>query len=396
MINIPKKIMAVMETLESAGHAAYIVGGCVRDLILGACPDDFDIATSAMPAEVKGFFPRTVDIGIKHGTVAVIVKGEKIEVTTFRIDGEYLDGRRPESVCFTKSIEEDLSRRDFTINAIAFSPKTGFYDPFDGRKDIQNKLIRCVGDANERFNEDALRMVRAVRFAATLGFEVDKKITESISKLAPKLSMISIERITEETRKLLLGTHPEALLIAEQTGILPYMLVGGELLTKNLPAVVGLIKKCPLDYPQRYALLLDGICKNHGEVLQNSRLASKLIKTIQIYLTYLRKEIKCDKYEIKKILRDVPVDLFDNLLELKEIVTPDVDINALRSLKNEIICANEIYTLKNLAVNGEDLINFGIKPGQEMGILLEKMLDHVMQNPKRNIKEILLKEVLHD
>ena len=396
MIKLPKKVLSVLETLENAGHCAYIVGGCVRDLLLLDTPKDFDVTTSATPCEIKQLFPRTVDIGIKHGTVAVIVKGEKIEVTTFRVDGQYLDRRRPSSISFTKNIEEDLSRRDFTINAIAYNPRYGFCDPFDGQRDIHDKLIRCVGDANERFGEDALRMVRAVRFAATLGFMVDDKITDSISQNAPNLSAVSIERINEETRKLLLGAYPEALMIAKQTGILPYMLAGGDINADNLPVVIQQIKKCPMDYPQRYALLLDGICKNHDFVLHGSKLAGNIIKTIKTYLTHLHRPIACDKYEIKKILRDVPPHLFDKLLDLKEIIAPDVEIETVRILKNDITHANECYNLKNLAVKGEDLISCGMKPGKEMGQLLEKMLDHVMRNPDKNNKETLLKGNLHD
>ena len=395
MIKIPKKVQLVVEALENAGHSAYIVGGCVRDLLLMDKPKDFDVTTSATPCEVKELFERTVDIGIKHGTVAVIVKGEKIEVTTFRVDGLYLDGRRPESVSFTKSIQEDLSRRDFTINAIAYNPRTGFCDPFDGRKDIHSKLIRCVGDASERFNEDALRMVRAVRFVATLGFRVDEKILDCVSELRQKLSAVSIERINEETRKLLLGANPEVLMLAAQTGLLPYMLIGGDLNTENLPDVIQQIKKSPMDYPMRFALLLGGICKNYHDVLQGSKLASALIKTAQAYLTYLHKPIKCDKYEIKKILREVPMGLFDNLLTLKEVVAPNVSMKAVRSLTNEIIEAGECYTLKNLAVKGEDLIALGIKPGQEIGQLLEKMLDQVMRDPEVNNKDKLLSLVFH-
>ena len=396
MIDIPKKVLCVLETLENAGYSAYIVGGCVRDLLLKDVPKDFDVTTSAIPEEIKKLFPRTVDIGIKHGTVAIIVKGEKIEVTTFRVDGQYLDGRRPDSVRFTKSIKDDLARRDFTINAIAYNPRTGFCDPFDGQRDIQNKLIRCVGDAGERFCEDALRMVRAVRFAASLGFIVDKKITDSIYLLKSKLSAVSIERITEETRKLLMGPYTEALLLAEQTGILPYMLACGELNTANLPIMVQQMKECPMDYPMRFALLLNGVCKNYDEVLQSSKLAGNLIKTVRTYLNYLHKPIIHDKYEIKKILGKMPVVLFDNLLTLKEVVTPHVNVKAVRSLKNEIIEAGECYTLKNLAVNGEDLITLGIKPGQEMGQVLKKMLDQVMRHPEENDKETLLKGVSHD
>ena len=390
MIKIPKKVQSVVETLENAGHSAYIVGGCVRDLLLMDEPKDFDVTTSATPHEIKKLFSRTVDIGIKHGTVGVIVKGGKIEVTTYRIDGKYLDGRRPESVSFTKSIKEDLSRRDFTINAIAYNPRSGFCDPFDGQLDIQNRLIRCVGDAGERFGEDALRMVRAVRFAATLGFKVDEKILDNISLLRQKLSAVSIERINEETRKLLLGANPDALMLAEQAGILPYMLIGSYINSENLPVVIRQIKKCPVDYPMRFALLLNGICKNYRDVLKGSKLAGKLIKTVQTYLAYLHEPIKCNKYEIKKILRDVPADLFDNLLDLKGIVSPYEKINTMRSLKDEIIKAGETYELKNLAIKGEDLIARGIKPGQEMGQLLENMLDQVMRDPKLNNKDKLL------
>ena len=194
-MNLPVNVMQIISALELAGHEAFIVGGCVRDAARGVEPTDWDIATSALPERVKALFSRTFDTGIAHGTVTVLQDGQPFEVTTYRIDGEYLDARRPETVTFASEIEEDLSRRDFTINAVAYNPRRGFVDPFDGRGDISRGLIKCVGDAKKRFGEDALRMLRAVRFSAVLDFRVDDDAIFAISALRKNLANISAERI---------------------------------------------------------------------------------------------------------------------------------------------------------------------------------------------------------
>ncbi|MCL2707696.1 MAG: polynucleotide adenylyltransferase, partial [Defluviitaleaceae bacterium] len=210
---LPDEALRVIGVLEQDGHGAYAVGGCVRDMLRGVIPKDFDIATSAPPDRVKTLFSRTADTGIAHGTVTVLIGGQAFEVTTYRTDGEYLDGRRPSRVAFSAKIEDDLSRRDFTMNAVAYNPRTGFVDPHGGIADINGKLIKCVGIAEKRFGEDALRMMRAVRFASRLGFEIESDTLGAIKKLSHKLRCVSAERIRDELIGTLTGDCPGALIM---------------------------------------------------------------------------------------------------------------------------------------------------------------------------------------
>ena len=218
-IELPEKVKTVIGELKAHGYDAYAVGGCIRDSILGRTPGDWDITTSAKPQQVKAIFPRTVDTGIQHGTVTVLMDKEGFEVTTYRIDGEYEDARHPKDVIFTSNLLEDLKRRDFTINAMAYNDETGLVDAFDGIADLKAKRIRCVGEPTERFTEDALRMMRAVRFAAQLGFEIEEKTEKAIKKLAPTLEKISAERICAELEKLILSDNPDKLIEAYNLGI---------------------------------------------------------------------------------------------------------------------------------------------------------------------------------
>ena len=218
-LQITLKVKKILDVLETAGYEAYAVGGCVRDSLLGRTPDYWDITTQAAPEKVKELFARTVDTGLAHGTVTVLLSGEGFEVTTYRIDGEYEDGRHPKEVIFTASLKEDLKRRDFTINAMAYNPKTGIVDYFHGKEDLENKIIRCVGDPIERFTEDALRILRAVRFSAQLGFSIEEQTKKALRVIAPNLKLVSAERIQVELVKLLISPHPDFLRTAYQAGI---------------------------------------------------------------------------------------------------------------------------------------------------------------------------------
>ena len=219
ILEIPKNAETILHILEKAGYEAYVVGGCVRDSILGRSPDDWDITTSAKPEQVKALFHRTVDTGLQHGTVTVLMEKEGYEVTTYRVDGEYEDGRHPKEVTFTASLKEDLKRRDFTINAMAYNPSSGLVDLFGGLEDIERKIIRCVGDPLERFTEDALRIMRAVRFSAQLGFAIEEETRKALKVLAPNLKHVSAERIQVELVKLLMSPHPDYLRVAYEAGI---------------------------------------------------------------------------------------------------------------------------------------------------------------------------------
>lgn len=218
-IKLPRKVQHIIEALESGGYEAYAVGGCIRDSLLGRKPQDWDITTSAKPEEVKKIFKRTVDTGIQHGTVTVLLENEGFEVTTYRIDGKYEDGRHPKEVVFTPNLKEDLKRRDFTVNAMAYSEKEGLIDLFDGAGDLERGRIHCVGDAKERFREDALRMMRAVRFGAQLGFSIEENTKKAIRALASSLSKISAERIQTELVKLLVSDNPQEVRTLYETGL---------------------------------------------------------------------------------------------------------------------------------------------------------------------------------
>ena len=218
-ITLPEQVTFIIDTLNQAGFEAYAVGGCVRDSIMGRVPDDWDITTSADPQQVKKLFRRTIDTGIQHGTVTVMLQGTGYEVTTYRIDGEYEDNRHPKEVVFTKSLEEDLKRRDFTVNAMAYHPKEGLVDLFDGIGDMERRCIRCVGRAEERFSEDALRIMRGVRFSARFGYTIEEETKQAITKLAENLKHVSAERIRVELVKLLVSPHPDYLRDAYELGI---------------------------------------------------------------------------------------------------------------------------------------------------------------------------------
>ncbi|NLZ82338.1 MAG: CCA tRNA nucleotidyltransferase, partial [Clostridiales bacterium] len=218
-IQIPDKVNNIIDTIMSHGYEAYIVGGCVRDMVLGKEPEDWDITTSATPLQIKKIFKRTIDTGIQHGTVTVLLDHEHFEVTTYRLDGIYEDNRHPKEVSFTSSLTEDLRRRDFTINAMAYNKEEGFIDQFDGLADLEKGIIRCVGDPDERFNEDALRILRAVRFSAQLDFTIESATLEAIKDKVGFLRNISAERIRIELMKLLVSDHPERLRLLYETGI---------------------------------------------------------------------------------------------------------------------------------------------------------------------------------
>ena len=390
MLWIPEAVMFVINTLEKAGFEAYMVGGSVRDALLGNNPQDFDIATSALPDDVKSLFERTVDIGIRHGTVAVVSDGEKVEITTYRIDGQYLDGRRPETVEFASSIQEDLSRRDFTINAIAYSPERGFCDPFGGLADISQRVIRCVGDSHIRFSEDALRMVRSVRFSATLGFSVHGDICAAICRLAKRLEMVSAERICAELSKLILG-DAKALSIADETGLLPYILRGSLPSGRSIEEAARLVNACPHDLPMRLALLLMQSCHNHRDVLKNLKFDTRTVRTIETYLSCISRPIAPTKAAIKRILGRVEVGTFDNILEMKKILAFGDNIDEIWRLKNEIIENGECFCLKQLAIDGHDLVEQGIESGRHMGMILEKLSEMVIEDPRMNNRALLIK-----
>ncbi|MBS5800109.1 MAG: CCA tRNA nucleotidyltransferase [Clostridiales bacterium] len=436
---IPKDALFIIDTLEKHGHEVYVVGGCVRDMIMGREPNDWDITTSAKPEEVKAAFKRTYDTGIQHGTVTVIVDKEHYEVTTYRIEGEYKDSRRPEHVSFVTDITLDLSRRDFTMNAIAYHPVRGFVDPYNGKKHIEQNLIKSVRDAKERFTEDALRILRAVRFSAQLGFKIDDNTIEGIKACKHLLKNISKERIRDEFLKICMSDRPEAIHTLYELGLLEYILpefIPTYTTAQNHPHhlydvahhTIEAMRHTPKDEVLRLSMLLHDIGKakvrstdkkgidhfyGHPEVsaeiakkvLKDLRLDNQTIKEVTLLVSYhdyhLRQKIT--KVYIKEILKVTGEVLFDQLLLVNEADARAQSLDKLpmkleqiayvRKLKEEIVVNHECYNLKMLAINGGDLIKEGIAPGKAVGETLEKALKYVIKYPEKNIKEVLVEYI---
>lgn len=436
-LQIPSKVSFILDSLEAAGFEAYAVGGCVRDALLGREPEDWDITTSAKPEQVKSVFRRTIDTGIKHGTVTVMIDKEGFEVTTYRIDGEYEDGRHPKEVSFTSNLEEDLKRRDFTINAMAYNDKSGIVDLFGGQEDLKRKVIRCVGCANERFEEDALRMLRAVRFSGQLGFEIENETKAAIKELSLNLKKVSWERIQTELTKLLISPHPEHMLTAYETGLTAQFIPEFDAIMKQEQRnpyhcytvgmhTVRMIEQIPATKILRLTALLHDVGKplthsfhadgtdhfeNHAEIsakqakkiLIRLRFDNDTINAVTKLISYHDYHFRRDKKIIRRAMSLVGKDLFIPLMEVMRADTLAKseytrqerldDIQAICKLHEEILNDNECVCLKDLAVNGNDLIEYGIRPGKQLGVILQLMLDEVLENPKLNRQDLLLERL---
>ena len=437
-MEIPEKVGRIISTLKNHGYEAYAVGGCVRDTILGRTPEDWDITTSATPDETKALFDKTVDTGIEHGTITVLIDREGFEVTTYRIDGEYEDSRHPKEVLFTRSLEEDLKRRDFTINAMAYNEEEGLVDIFGGVEDLKNKLIRCVGEPKERFSEDALRILRAVRFSAQLGFAIEENTRAAIQVFAKTLQNISAERIQTELVKLLVSSHPEKVKELYKLGITkiilwefdPMMQTSQE--TPYHDANVGehtlrVLRNVRADkYLRLTALLHDvgkpdaktvdekGIAHFKGRGEMGEVMAKKILKRLKFDNDTLRKVCLLVRYhdylyqdeitakKVRRAMNLIGKEMFPYYLEIrkadikgqssyrrkeKEENIKAVEMYYRRSLENQ-----ECVSIKELAVRGKDLIAVGISPGPRLGKILERLLDEVIDEPERNKKDILLQK----
>ena len=436
-IKLPENVEKIINTLEAKGYEAYAVGGCIRDSILKRSPNDWDVTTSALPGEIKEAFKKTFDTGIKHGTVSVLLGGEIFEVTTFRIDGEYEDSRHPKEVTFTASLTEDLLRRDFTINAMAYNPKTGLVDPYGGYQDIEKKVIRCVGKAYDRFSEDALRILRALRFAAQLDYSIDDETQAAIKALSHRLKNISAERIQAELIKILLSPNPEILRDAYKLGVTGVFLPEFDRLMEtkqNNPHhlyTVGehtlrVVKGVREDKSLRLAALLhdigkpdckttgeDGIDHFYGHDLAGEKISRNILRRLKMdnettgrvcaLVKNHDRNLGESKKSVRRTLNRVGEEYFPDLFELHE-----ADISAQSSYKREEKMANlnrarmfyeeilkngECVSLKNLAVTGKDLIEMGISPGPGIGEILKRLLEIVLEDPSKNTKEELKKLV---
>lgn len=439
-IQIPEKAAQVLEKLHEAGYEAYVVGGCVRDSLLHRTPQDWDITTSALPGQVKELFRCTIDTGIQHGTVTVMIDKEGFEVTTYRIDGKYEDSRHPSGVTFTPSLEEDLKRRDFTVNAMAYNEEDGLVDFYGGMEDMENGVIRCVGEPDARFGEDALRILRAIRFSAQLGYRIDERTKESIRALAPTLANISAERIRTELVKLLISDHPDYLRIAWETGVTGIILPEfdrcmdtaqkhphhccsvGEHTLKALVHV-------PAEKNIRMAMLLhdmgkpdaletdeDGITHFHGHAQISERIAKNILTRLKFDNDSIARicrlvsfhdygdDLTWDKKSVRRALNRIGLDAFPDLFAVKrgDILSQSeflreeklAGVDLWQELYEQIMEEKQCVTLKMLAINGSDLIRLGMKPGREMGQVLNRLLEQVLEDPERNNKKYLTEQAL--
>lgn len=436
-IQLPEKVNTIIQTLQEHGYEAYAVGGCVRDSLLGREPGDWDITTSASPDETKKLFARTVDTGIEHGTVTVLLGKEGFEVTTYRIDGKYEDSRHPTEVIFTRNLREDLLRRDFTINAMAYNDTEGIVDIFGGMDDLKRKIIRCVGNARERFGEDALRIMRGVRFAAQLGFSLEKETKEAMTELAPTLEKISAERIQTELVKLLVSDSPELIREAYHLGITAVILpefdemmrTGQE--TKYHRYDVGehtvqAVCNVPPDKVLRLTMLLhdvakpemktvdaDGTAHFKGHDIRGEQKAKEILQRLKFDNDTIHKVTKlvrwhdyrmpAEKKNVRKAMSKISAELFPMYLLVKraDILAHSMyrrekeleNLSGLQKCYEEIVADHECVSLKQLAVTGTDLIGIGMKPGKQIGEVLNELLRIVLEYPEFNNKEHLLRFV---
>ena len=433
-IRIPEQVNTILDKLHQSGHEAYVVGGCVRDALLGREPNDWDITTSALPSEVKEIFPRTIDTGLKHGTVTVLIGRESFEVTTYRVDGVYEDGRHPKQVTFTPSLSEDLRRRDFTINAMAYDPGSGLVDLFGGQEDLTDGVIRAVGDPVQRFTEDALRILRAFRFAAQLGYSIDPETLRAASSLSRNLEKISSERIREELEKILLSDNPDLLMMAYAAGItavfLPEFVVCMETPQNNPHHCydvgehtiwsTALIRK---DRILRLTMLLHDFGKpgtrttdekgidhfrGHPEesyliskaVLKRLKYDNETFRKVTTLVRYHDLRMRLTEPAVRKAIVRVGEDLFPLYLEIQHADTMAQSLfqrddklaytAELRRIYNRIMFRGDCLNLKDLAVNGSDIIAAGVRPGREVGSILAQMLEDVLNVPEHNDKGYLM------
>lgn len=436
-IELPDKVNTIIHTLQAHGYEAYAVGGCVRDCLLGRTPEDWDITTSAMPEETKALFPHTFDTGIEHGTVTVLLDREGFEVTTYRVDGKYEDSRHPSQVTFVRNLREDLLRRDFTINAMAYNEQDGLADILGGLKDLEQGTIRCVGDAVSRFSEDALRILRGVRFAAQLGFTIEGETREAMRLLASTLQNISAERIQTELIKILLSPRPDMLREAYALGItrefLPefdramettqetphHMYTVGEHILHTLQNVRSdrILRLTMLFHdlgkPLKKTVDESGIAhfKGHAEV--SKKLAEEIMRRLKFDNATLHSVGKLVYYHdyrmpvtarnVRRAMNKIGEELFPLYLEVRraDVLAQSgyqrkeklADIDGIETLYREITAAGQCVALKDLAITGKDLIAVGIQPGRELGEILNNLLELVIENPELNTKEKLLKHV---
>ena len=415
-IDIPEDVEFIISSIRAEGYEAYAVGGCVRDCLLGVEPKDWDITTSALPEEVKKIFLRTIDTGIKHGTVTVMLHGTGYEITTYRVDGEYLDGRHPENVSFTGCLDEDLKRRDFTINAFVYSEETGIKDLFGGLDDLKCGIIRCVGEPEERFKEDALRILRAVRFSAKLGFIIEPATYKAAVLLRKNLSLVSSERIKTEIDKILVSDNPGHLCLLKEMQLSDIIMP--ELNAAEDRFIKESLENCKKELSLRWAVLGYILEKNTGagsaeKVMHRLKFDNKTQHKVNLFIQLSREELPVkstdspetedkttlhSRYRImcrKLINHTGKEDIFDYLsyCEALSAVYQEFsnDYSGLRNEIQDIFEKNECTCLKELKVNGRDILLATEAKGMEIGKILDGLLELVINSPELNNREWLLK-----
>lgn len=417
-IKMPAQAAQVLETLERAGYEAYIVGGCVRDSLMGREPLDYDITTSALPDEVLECFAgeRIIPTGIKHGTVTVVLDGMPLEITTYRADGEYSDHRRPDSVAFSRELRDDLCRRDFTVNAMAYNPARGIVDMYGGRRDLDAHLIRCVGTPERRFDEDALRMLRAVRFAATLNFDIDAPTLEALRAHAADIDYVARERIFVELNKTAQAAHPRRALLAG--GVLAARALGAyEQDMAGLDRGARLMERMPCDAALRWAALLLPLgAAGAGEVLLGLRAPNALIERVRAGIGGCGREFVPERASVLRALNALGEQGMDDALALKRACCEeDVGesggehggenggersgdasvLDEVQALKDRLIAQGECYLLRQLMIDGNVLRGMGYA-GKGIGAELNALLDRVMDGSLPNERKALESAAMGD
>ncbi len=433
-IQLPDKVRQIIETLQENGYEAYAVGGCVRDSLLGRVPEDWDITTSALPEQTKALFSRTFDTGIAHGTITVLLDKEGFEVTTYRIDGKYEDCRHPKEVTFTRCLSEDLLRRDFTINAMAYNDKAGIVDLFGGIEDLQNGVIRCVGDAKARFGEDALRMMRAVRFSAQLGFEIEEQTKSAARQLAPNLKNISAERIQTELVKLLVAPYPERIRMAYELGITKVILPEFDALMETEQETphhmynvgehtIHALGACKADKILRLTMLFHDMgkpekkffdengrahFKGHAnvsevmtkEIMHRLKFDNDTFRKVTRLVLYHDYRMPANFRSVRRAVNTIGEELFPYYMQVRRADTMAQstykreekmqNLEEIEAIYEQILQEKQCVSLKTLAVKGGDLITAGVQPGPQVGEVLNQLLELVLEDPAWNQKELLI------
>ena len=386
-MDLPAPVLHSLFALNQAGYEAYVVGGCVRDSLMGKTPFDWDITTSALPEETLAVFRdyRTIETGIQHGTVTVIVEDTPLEITTYRVDGDYSDGRHPDAVAFTHSLAEDLRRRDFTINAMAYSPDKGVVDLFGGLQDLSNSIIRAVGDPETRFTEDSLRILRGLRFSATLGFAIETTTAKAIHNLYQTLNRVSTERITTELTKLLCGQNASKIL--EEYADVLECVIPYQLNYHRVAQFLSMVTPTPL---YRYSTLLFDLNENEVTTLSKKlRFSRCLTEKLQVIVRYKNTPLYPSSPDVLRLLNKLDPELTQVLLSVRAVYD-HADYSPIQQLAQNLVIQGACYRISDLAVKGVDLLATGMRPGPSIGVALSFLLDAVIDGHCPNEKETLL------